>query len=406
MSQPIRLLHFADAHIDMINFGRHDPATGLPQRIIDFLQALDQIVEAAIGQRVDLVIFAGDAYRNRRPDPRFQREWQQRIMRLSEAGIPTILLVGNHDTGPNARQGNALQEFRTLRVPHVIVGDRLALLGPAQLGVPVQVITVPWISHNMLLTRDGARDDEQIGQALEEQVDAALRRLVAAADPDLPLIITAHTTVAGAQYGSERQVTFGREVTLPLAALQHAQVDYVALGHIHKHQALGHSQPPVVYAGSIERVDFGEAGEGKGYVLAEVARGTTTWRFEPLKTRRFLEYSAAPDDPERFMAQIVAQLPDPAQVTDAIVRLRLRYARAHEPLLDEAEIGRHFAAAFDFRLIKERSDENRSRLGAVGGLETMSPEDLLQLYWQTRDVDSEEAGRLQNMFKELVGDLL
>ena len=53
---PVRILHFADAHIDIANYGRHDPTTGLPQRVVDFLASLDQIIDAAIAERVDLVI--------------------------------------------------------------------------------------------------------------------------------------------------------------------------------------------------------------------------------------------------------------------------------------------------------------------------------------------------------------
>jgi exonuclease SbcD len=69
------LLHFADAHIDMANYGRHDPQSGLPLRVLDFLKSLDTIVDTAISEKVDLVLFAGDAYKDRSPAPTFQREW-------------------------------------------------------------------------------------------------------------------------------------------------------------------------------------------------------------------------------------------------------------------------------------------------------------------------------------------
>ena len=100
MSRPVRILHFADAHIDMANYGRHDPESGLPLRVVDFLNSLDTIVDTAIDEQVDLVLFAGDAYKDRSPAPTYQREWGRRIMRLSHAGIPTLLLVGNHDLSP------------------------------------------------------------------------------------------------------------------------------------------------------------------------------------------------------------------------------------------------------------------------------------------------------------------
>jgi len=65
----IKLLHFADAHIDIANYGAHDPRTGLPLRVMDFLKSLDTIVETAIEEKVDMVIFAGDAYKDRNPVP-------------------------------------------------------------------------------------------------------------------------------------------------------------------------------------------------------------------------------------------------------------------------------------------------------------------------------------------------
>ena len=97
MADPIRILHFADLHIGMENYGRLDPGTGLNLRVVDFLRRLDEVVTYAITHEADAVLFAGDAFRTRTPSPTHQREFAQRIRRLSEAAIPTVLLVGNHD---------------------------------------------------------------------------------------------------------------------------------------------------------------------------------------------------------------------------------------------------------------------------------------------------------------------
>src|SRR3970040_3121076 len=115
----MKLLHFADAHIDMANYGRHDPETGLPVRVLDFLKSLDTIVDAAISENVDMVIFAGDAYKDRSPAPTFQREWGRRIMRLSQAKIPTLLLICNHDISTAIGRAHAIPEFDTLHVQYV-----------------------------------------------------------------------------------------------------------------------------------------------------------------------------------------------------------------------------------------------------------------------------------------------
>ncbi len=150
----LTILHFADAHIDMANYGRHDPESGLPMRVMDFLKSLDEIVDTAIKEKVDLVIFAGDTYKDRSPAPTFQREWGRRIMRLSKAKIPTLLLVGNHDLSPALGRAHALTEFDTLQVDYVRVLDKPQFLGPSDLwDLPVQVIALPWISRSGMMAQ-------------------------------------------------------------------------------------------------------------------------------------------------------------------------------------------------------------------------------------------------------------
>jgi len=401
---PIKLLHFADAHIDIANYGKHDPTTLLPIRVMDFLQSLDQIVDRAINEKVDLVIFAGDAYKDRNPHPTFQREWGKRMMRLSTAGIPTILLVGNHDVSPAAGRAHALHEFATLQVPNIFVADQLALLGAEQLGIAAQVITIPWVSRSALMTREetSGKGMDEVMMMIEERVDAGISQLLAAADPSLPLILTAHASVEGAKYGSERAVMIGHELTLKGGLVNNKQLDYVALGHIHKHQSLnGGSQPPIIYPGSIERIDFGEANEPKGYILAEVDRGHTSWEFSRLKTRRFLTFSPETLNPDSFMADVMAQLPAPENVTDTICRVQLSYPRNWENLIDEATIANRFSQAFSYQLVKHFQIENRSRLGDTVSLEQLSPLELLQQYWLSLNLPREETAAIQALAQEI-----
>src|SRR4030042_409129 len=93
----MKILHFADLHLGVENYGRLDPATGHSSRLNDFLSALDQVIDYALENRVDLVLFCGDAYKTREPSQTQQREFARRINRLSTSGVPVFLLVGNHD---------------------------------------------------------------------------------------------------------------------------------------------------------------------------------------------------------------------------------------------------------------------------------------------------------------------
>ncbi|HSH05543.1 MAG TPA: exonuclease SbcCD subunit D [Anaerolineae bacterium] len=405
----LRILHFADTHIDIANYGRYDPERGLPVRVVDFLDALDQIVDRAIEEKVDLVLFAGDVYKDRNPQPTFQREWGRRMMRLSQAGIPTILLVGNHDVAPATGRAHTLQEFRTLAVPHMHVADRLKLWGPEELGCAAQVVAIPWVSRHQLMTREetSGKSLNDVMLLLEERVTRGIEQMVAQADPTLPLLMVAHASVQGAVYGSERQVMLGHELVLSGKVVKDNRLDYVALGHIHKHQSLnGGAQPPVVYAGSIERIDFGEVKEDKGYVLAEIDKGEKTrWSFEKLKTRTYLDLRVEPNSAETFMVDVMGQLPPPEKVAGAVCRVQLRYPRDWESLLDEAALQAHFAEAFSLQLQKHIEAEKRSRLGDTVAVEKLTPLQLLATYWQTKEVESEEAEALQSLAQEVLAEV-
>ncbi|PID86977.1 MAG: nuclease SbcCD subunit D [Chloroflexi bacterium] len=405
----VRVLHFADAHIDIANYGRHDPDSLLPVRVMDFLGALDQIVETAVSEQVDLVLFAGDAYKDRNPQPTFQREWGKRMMRLSAAGIPTLLLVGNHDVSPATGRAHTLQEFKTLEVPHIYVADTIRLFTAEELGVPVQIITVPWVSYSRMAALDVATDlsRETIFEQAETLVGELVNQAIEAADPDLPLILTAHASVQGAVFGSERAVMLGNELVLGGSIVRDKRLDYVALGHIHKHQSLSAkgTQPPIIYPGSIERIDFGEAKERKGFVVADVSKGHTDWDFVALKTRRFLDIKVDTVDADTFMADIMKQLPNPEKLAGAVCRVQLTYPRDWESLLDEKAIQDHFSEALSVQIQKHRQLEKRTRLGDTLAVEAMTPQELLGTYWQTIGLDQEESNVMQTMAAEIFGDL-
>ena len=83
----MKILHFADLHLGVESYGRVDPTTGLSSRFLDFLSALDKVVNYAIENRIDLVLFCGDAYKSREPSQTQQREFAKRINRLCTNGI-------------------------------------------------------------------------------------------------------------------------------------------------------------------------------------------------------------------------------------------------------------------------------------------------------------------------------
>ncbi|NLE84101.1 MAG: exonuclease SbcCD subunit D [Chloroflexi bacterium] len=402
----IKLLHFADAHIDMTNFGAHDPETGLPARVMDFLRSLDTIVKTAIDEQVDLVIFAGDAYKDRAPAPTFQREWGRRVMRLSKAGIPTILVTGNHDISPSQRKAHAMQEFDTLAPEHITVANSLKLLTPKDLGgLPIQVMAIPWITRAgiMSVVTSGESGEEDPLRIIEDTVSEWISTTLRETDPDLPIILTAHASVAGAKLGNEQEIKIGRDVILSQGLVRNPQFDYVALGHIHRFQDLNEgNHPPVVYPGSIERVDFGEVNEDKGFVIAQIEKGQTTYEWRKLPIRKFIDRSVTLVDETEVNEKLIAAMPTQEQLKDAIIRLKVTYPADYEVLIDEQRLFNHAKEAFEFKLHKNPVSEARSRLADGQETSAMSPWELLDLYWKGKHEEQEERETLQKLAQDLI----
>ena len=400
----MKLLHFADAHIDMANYGRHDPQTGLPLRVLDFLKSLDTIVDAAVSENVDAVIFAGDAYKDRSPAPTFQREWGRRIIRLSRAGIPTFLLVGNHDMSPATGRAHAIHEFDTLQIPHVRVLQKPGFLSADELGLPFQMIAIPYISRSGLMAAlevSGA-DRAEVYSEIEKRLTDLMMGWLENADPSLPVILTAHASVQGASYGSERTVMLGADFVLPASLVKDPRLDYVALGHIHKPQDLneGH-HPPVIYPGSIERVDFGEARDDKFYVVVDVAKGHTSVDWRKLDgVRPFVDCRAVLKTSENVTQVLMAALPKSKRLEGAIVRLTVEYPREWDTLIDDAAMRKHTDGCFEFHLVNRPQVEARIRLPADQTVSSLSPLDLLDQYW--RASHTEDAGELQKLAQEII----
>ena len=402
----IKLLHFADAHIDITNYGAHDPRTGLPLRVMDFLKSLDTIVETAIEEKVDMVIFAGDAYKDRSPAPTFQREWGRRIMRLSRAKIPTILLTGNHDIAPSHQRAHAIQEFDTLEVPYVHVVYQPALLGPNELdGLPVQVLAIPWITRAGVasLLENTPANEKDPNKIIEDAIANLIQTAIQALDPNLPAILAAHASISGAVFGNEQTIKLGRDVLLPPGLVRDPHFDYVALGHIHRFQDLNpDGYPPVVYPGSIERVDFGEVREEKGFVVAEVSKGETHYTWRKLAIRPFLDLSVTLEEGDPVREKLLAALPEEEAMRDAVVRLTISYPSGMEAQIDEAALREKAHLAFDFRTSRHPRSDIRARLGESSNTASKTPEELLKMYWDSIHEDPEEQEALIALAQQIL----
>ncbi len=405
MPEPIRVVHFADTHIGMENYGRLDPATGTSTRVRDFLARLDEVIDFALAQQADLAVFAGDAFKHRDPEPTQQREFAQRIKRLADA-MPTLLLVGNHDMPAMASKASSVDIFRALDVPGVMVGHKAEGRVVETRRGRLYLAWVPYPMRGRLLARQEhqGKSIEELERALAEAVNDVLRGLAEeAAQHDLPRLLAAHFSVAEARFGSERSVMLGRDVAVMRSALVDGGWDYVALGHIHRHQDLNPGgYPSVVYSGSLERIDFGEEEETKGFCWVEVQRGATRWQFIPVAARPFRTVRVdARREPDATAAALAAL--QPLDLEGAVVRLILRLGESQVASVREREVQAALAGAASVSLIREVESEARARLGDLAP-EALTPLQLVERYFQSRGERSERLRALLGKAEELFRD--
>jgi exonuclease SbcD len=376
----MKFLHFADVHLGIENYGRIDPSTGLHTRLQDFIKCFSFAIDIALEEKVDLVLFAGDAYKTSNPNPTHQREFARQIYRLSEAKIPVIMINGNHDIPVSFGRATSLDIFDTLNVSGMRVVTEPELLNIETKAGLVQVFGIPWPTKNLFLVKEEYKNftDEEITLEIQKRVSDKIIEYARVINPSIPAIFTAHLAAEEATYsGSERSAIIGRDPVFPTLILAQKEFDYVALGHIHKFQDLNlDSHPPVVYSGSIERINFGEEKDDKGVCLVNIEKGKTSYEFIPLPARKFVTIEVTISEEQEPTNALIREI-EKYDLSEAVVRVFYTMSAEKEDLMDFKRINSALEGAFLVTTIAKKSkpEERRKRVEEItedlGMLEAM-----------------------------------
>ena len=385
----MKILHLSDVHMGSgFSHGQINPATGLNTRLEDFVSTLSKCIDQAIAEPVDLVLFGGDAFPDATPAPYVQEAFAKQFRRLADVSIPTVMLVGNHDQHAQGNGGASLCIYRTLAVPGFIVGDSLDTHRIATRNGDIQIITLPWLTHSTLLTRPETEGLSlaQVNELMIQKLEPVLEKEIRCLDPEIPTVLLGHLMADRAKLGAEKFLAVGKGFTLPISLLTRPELDYVALGHVHKHQNLNKSNdPPVIYPGSIERVDFSEEKEDKGFVLVEVAKGQVSWQFCPLKVRNFCTIEMDVSDqenPETAILQAIAK----RNIQDGVVRLIYKLRSDQLEQIDSNTINQALQGAHTYTIRPQLvSQLARPRLPELGVGSSLNPLEALKTYLDNRE---------------------
>jgi exonuclease SbcD len=307
-------------------------------------------------------------------------------------------------------RATAMDIYQALGIPNIHIARTIGEMNITTRSGPLQIVTLPWVPRNTILTHETLRNlpaDEQMLK-LSELISAEIGQRVQALDPDVPSVLLGHLSLEGAKLGSEQSIMLGAELVLTPAEISVDAFDYVALGHIHGHQRIG-VNPPVVYAGSVERVDFGEAREIKGFVMVDLERDAAgqweaRWSFRPLPTRPFLslEVEAADDSPMEKIQQLVERRS--ADIQGAIVRMTVKIAAEREDEIRVDEIRRWLVSAGAAWVAYVRRDVdalNRPRVD-INDEDALVPEKMLERWLAQRDIPDTLRDRIKAAGLDLI----
>ena len=412
MIEPIHVVHFADLRLGVESYGKTDPDTGLSARALDYLARLDEVIAFVHNSGADLVVFAGDAFHSPRPNPTYQREFARRILSLS-VSAPVLLLLGDRDLPASSVSASPIDIYEALNVPNIIVASDFSVERVSTARGHLVLAAAPFPSPATLSEREAGRaksvaqSDADWTAALNTQLQRLAREADALADDATPRLLLGHFGVAGMVPGSERRFTLGRAIEADLKSLTRSAWDYVALGHAHRHQNLTADQsdaPPVVYAGSLERLDFGESDESKGFCSVRLVCGKINWRFVELAARERLALKIdcrEAENPTRSVLDALAR----HSLDGAILRLEIMLTPESEARFKDREIQAALKRADifyvdGFRKIVER--EETTRLGQdAAALDELA---LLERYFESRNFSSERRTELLDKARKIMAD--
>jgi exonuclease SbcD len=379
------LAHTADWHLSGSGTLYH--RNGLNARLMDRYTCAAFCVDDAIKRGAQLILVGGDVFNGWRPTPTEVRLAKRALQPATTAGIPVVIIKGNHDDVRTPTEEHALDLLREMAGLTIV--DQPCLLdvwrdahnaGPfrvvsySQMLPPgvyrplrhMQIVCLPFPNANLLLRDEEARklDPGQRNLLIREHMMNVARGLAADRIPGVPRLLLGHFSVDVAAAGAQdRLMLLGAEFTLNLAELEALEFDGILLGHIHKPQTLGGC---TVYSGSPEATGFGEEGEEKRYVLwSEVRPGIFETDSIPTPYRHLVTLEFGLD---------ITEYPDTSQVPGAIVRARVAAGSAWQV----SEIPRELQAlgAYEVRVEIERAETVRRRETEISA--SMGPMEALR----------------------------
>jgi DNA repair exonuclease SbcCD nuclease subunit len=373
----MKFLHISDVHLGCARYQ-------LPESPRDFFDAwVDVLKKYAIEERVDFVLMCGDFFHKRSVPPETMNYAFAGLSMLREAGIPVVTIAGNHDQKHNDSDYSWLRSLANWNLLH--------LLEP--LNIDGQMVYEPWDPENgkggfIDIGRARIFGSHWYGASANWAIPMLTRAIMENRRDGAFHILMLHTDVEGHQTHPIPALS-----VTALAELKSA-VEYVGLGHTHKHYEIDNW---AFNPGSIEITSIGDYRETRGVYVVEVDEANA------VKARHMDDYRQRPF---QRLSLPVDGYAEPSEITAAMLKkaeLEARVAVEGEPA-PIIEITLHGRLGFpnsalDLKTIREKVREMTSALHVRIKNHSVPTE-----YAVAEDVD-EDAGR-EKLERRVIEDLV
>jgi exonuclease SbcD len=256
----MRILHFSDTHLGFQAFDKVNEA-GVNTREQDVYDAFERVVQRIIALKPDLVVHSGDFFHRPSPSNRALTFGLEQLRLIGNAGIPTVVIAGNHETPKTIYNSPILRALKTLDHVYPFFGETWEKITFGE----VAVHGIPHINDQRMLVQELEK--------LQPETDKFN-------------ILMLHTSL-GKRFLMEE---YGEQIFPPAFESKLAQFQYIALGHWHNQQSVN-LHPNAWYSGSVERLSDTEIDAEKGFLLIETSSDKTCKvSFEPISTRPWLRW--------------------------------------------------------------------------------------------------------------------
>lgn len=266
----MRFFHISDLHIGFpLKNGENN---------FNFQDTLDFVVEKAKEYKVDALVISGDVFHKRDPEVKDERLFAQFVNALASLGVEILIITGNHEGAPFRERSIHLDLYNELPLSFIHVSkipEVISIKG-------INFLTLPYPFKTNILSKEEYREKSE-----EEVLSILNRKLLTIIDDlltevnDSKNVLVAHLPVSEGVVGFEQYINFSKEIPLSIEELDRENIIYFALGHLHKNQILKSKKYNHIFAypGSLDRLDFGEENDPKGFFFVEINDNIETLEF-------------------------------------------------------------------------------------------------------------------------------